>query len=133
MVFSAFWKIGEYNGEINLKNLTRAINESCGIEQYTFTGNETVDDVCSPITRNTNCFNPNLDLLLDIDGAFCKRKFRNDIRSYRTELRDFLSSTTITTFTKKVMSHYETWNTSTNSTEIMVVIEVSRIYSNIWL
>ena len=74
------------SGEIDLVNLANIINESYGIEQNSLTGTETVDDVCIPITRNTNCFNSKLDLLLAIDAAFCKRQFHDDIRSYRTEL-----------------------------------------------
>ena len=114
--------------EIDLMNLAKIINESYGIEQNSLTGNETVEDVCSPITRNTNCFDPDLHLLLEIDAAFCKRQFRDDIRTYRRELRNFLDSTTIATFTEKVKSHCETWNTSSNSSEIIVVIEVNRYY-----
>ncbi len=119
------------NGEIELANLAETINESLAFEneQYTFTGTETVDDVCSPITRNKNCFNSNLALLLRIDGAFCKRQFRNKIRSYRTQLRDFLDSTTVTAFKETVMSQDELWSTPSNSTDIPVVaIEVRSIY-----
>ncbi len=119
-----------HNGKIYLANLAETINDL-----YTFTGNETVDEVCSPITRNKNCFNPNLALLLEIDGAFCKKQFRDDIRSYRTQLRDFLDSTTLATFTETVMAtQYESWTmiTPSNSTnEILVSIEISRYYSDV--
>ena len=118
------------SGEIKLVYLASTIYEWCEIEQ-TLTGNETVDDVCIPITRNKNCFNPNLDLLLVIDAAFCKKQFSNDIRSYRTELRNFLDSTPIATFTEKVKSHCGTWNTSNSSSEVVVVIEVNRYYSKL--
>ena len=119
------------NGKINLSDLAKTINESCKVEENSLTGNETVDDICFPITRNTNCFNSNLGLLLEIDAAFCKRQFRDDIRSYRTELRNFLNSTSVTTFKEKVMSQYENWNTSTsNSGEIIVTIEVSGYYGD---
>ncbi len=115
------------NGEIKLANLAETINDSCGIEQYTFTGTETIDDVCSPITGNKNCFDPNLALLLEIDSAFCKRRFTKNIGSYRSQLRKFSKSTTIETFKEKVLE-YESWNVPNNSTEIVVAIEVSHCY-----
>ena len=118
------------SGKIDLKQLAKIINESCGIEQYTLTGNETVDDVWIPITQNTNCFFPNIDLLYVIDGAFCRRQFRDDIRSYSIELRNFLSSTTIETFKEKVMSQYENWNSSEKSGKLIISIEVGHYYSS---
>ena len=120
--------------QINLISLARRINELCRIEQYPLTGNETVNDVCSPITQNTNCFNPNLDLLLDIDSAFCKKKFQDGIKSFRISLRKFLASANIETFTESVQTiflgaQYENWKAPDHSSEICVVIKVSRIYS----
>ncbi len=118
------------NGEIELANLAEIINKPLAFEndRYTFTGTETIDDVCSPITRNKNCFNPKLALLLRIDGAFCKSQFINNIRSYRIQLKDFLDSTTVTAFKETVMSQHEIWSTPNNSTDILVAIEVRSFY-----
>ncbi len=121
------------NGEIELANLAETISESLAFEneQYTSIGSKTIDDVCSPITRNKNCFDPNLALLLRIDGAFCKRKFKDNIRFYRIQLRDFLDSTTVTEFKETVMSQYESWNTPSNSADISVVIEVCSFFGKV--
>ena len=110
--------------------LAKTIKESCGIGHDPLTGTETVDDICFPITRNKNCFDPNPVLLYKIDGAIFRRRFRKDIRSFCIALREFLKSTTIATFTERVKSHYKNWNTIDNVTEIIVVIRVSRIYGN---